>query len=118
VPGAIPSAILLYSSLQIKQIQNDTLSHFLLSRISSLYTDPMVLHQLALGRYIYPANEEETPPEIVLAFTEGTYHNISDFWELWMKLRHSLTRTMLGIEQEFIAMANKEIVEPGEEISR
>lgn len=115
--GAIPLAINLYSSLQIKQIQNDTISHILLTRISSLYTDPTVLHQLALARSIYISNEDETPPQIFRAFQEGTYHNIPDFWELWIRVRHSLTRAMLSREQEFVSRANEQDMDAVDEIT-
>jgi N-terminal acetyltransferase B complex non-catalytic subunit len=107
---------MLYSSLDIKQIQNDTLSHFLLSRISTLYPDQHVLYNMALARYIYSSNEDETPPQIWAAFREGTYHNVPDFWNLWMKLRHSLTRAVLYREREFVAMSNKTEREPLDEI--
>jgi N-terminal acetyltransferase B complex non-catalytic subunit len=108
---------MLYAGLQIKQIQHETLSHFLLSRISTLYTDALVLHQIALSRYIYPANEEESPPQIFRAFVEGTYHNVPDFWELWMKLRHSLTRTLLTNERDYIERATGQVTDPVENIS-
>jgi len=70
-----------------------------------------------LAKYIYPANEEETPPQIVLAFKEGTYHNVPDFWLLWEKLRNSLTRVMLSVERDFVARASKEDIEPMQELS-
>ena len=77
----------------------------------------MVLHQISLARSIYSANEEETPPQIFMAFVEGTYHNIPDFWELWMKLRHSLTRTLLTNERDYIERATGQVTDPVEEIS-
>jgi hypothetical protein len=51
------------------------------------------------------------------AFQEGTYHNIPDFWDLWMRLRHSLTRAMLLREQQFVGQANSEEMDPLEEIA-
>jgi len=36
------------------------------------------------------------------AFQEGTYHNIPDFWELWIRLRHSLARAMNTREQGYV----------------
>ena len=107
---------MIYAGMEIKQIQHDTLSHFLLTRISTLYTDQAVLHQIALAKSIYASNEEETPQEICRAFTEGTYHNIESFWGLWMKLRHSLTRTLLATEADYIALTNEETVEMREEM--
>ena len=77
----------------------------------------MVLHEIGLARSIYLANEEETPPQIFVAFAEGTYHNIPDFWELWMKLRHSLTRAMLSRERDLVSRANKEVIDLVEEIT-
>jgi len=105
-----------YNYLQLKHIQHDTLSHFLLSRISTLYPDQTVLQHIALGRYIYPSSEEEIPPQIFNSFMQGSYHNVHDFWDLWMKLRHSLTRAMLSREREFIARLYEES-EPLEEIT-
>ena len=106
----------MYAGLHIKQVQNDTLSHILLSRISTLYNDVMVIHETNVARSIYASNEEETPSQIFLAFVEGTYHNIPDFWDLWMRLRHSLTREMLLTERDLIALANNEDCGPFEEI--
>jgi N-terminal acetyltransferase B complex non-catalytic subunit len=108
---------MIYASLQIKQIQYDTLSHLLLTRISTLYTDQIVPHQIAISQAIYVSNENETPHEIYRAFKEGSYHNVEGFWGLWMKLRYSLTRTLLGTEVDYIALANGEGMGPTEEMS-
>jgi hypothetical protein len=61
-----------------------------------------------MARFIYPSNEEETPPQIYHAFIEETYHNIPDFWDLLMRLRHSLTRNALWRDREIIAWLNKD----------
>ena len=92
-----------YTSLQLKQIQYDTLSHILLSRISTVYPDTSLTHQIALGSHIYSSSEEEIPPQIFNSFIQGSYHNAPDFWDLWMKLRHSLTKTISSREREVIA---------------
>jgi len=106
---------MIYAGMQIKQVQHDTLSHFLLTRISTLYTDQAVIHQIALSKSIYSSNEEETPHEIHRAFTEGTYHHVEGFWGLWMKLRYSLTKTLLETEVDYIALTNEETIGMTEE---
>jgi N-terminal acetyltransferase B complex non-catalytic subunit len=107
----------LHATLSIKQIQHDTLSHIVLSRISTLTTDNEVLQQIAIARTIYASNEDETPPQIYQAFIEETYHNIPDFWDLWMRLRHSLTRNALWRDREIIGWLNNQDMDPVEEIS-
>ena len=92
-----------YTSLQLKHIQYDTLSHIFLSRISTIYPDTSLLHQIVLSNYIYSSSEEEIPPQIFNSFAQGSYHNAPDFWDLWMKLRHSLTKAMTSREREVIS---------------
>jgi N-terminal acetyltransferase B complex non-catalytic subunit len=103
--GAVPLAMTAYTSLGLKQIQYDTLSHILLSRISTLYTDPSVVQHIGMARFIYQSNEQETAPQIFHACVEGTYHNIPDFWDFWERLRNSLWRTALALELEAINRA-------------
>jgi hypothetical protein len=79
------------------------MSHFLLSRISTLYNDPSVLQLMAMTQSIYASNEEETPRDIYRAFMQGTYHNVPDFWDFCEKLRHSLWRLTLNWEREAIS---------------
>ena len=106
----------MFNSLQLKHTQSDTLSYFILSRISTLYTDPSVLQEFAMSRYIYPQADEEIPPQIILAFKEETYHNVPDFWDLWINLRNSLTRAILARERDIIARLNQETSETSEPI--
>jgi len=73
------------------------------------------MHQIA-GSYIYSSSEEEIPPQIFNSFLQGSYHNAPDFWDLWMKLRHSLTKAMSSREWEVIAGLGSDGV-PVEEIS-
>jgi N-acetyltransferase B complex (NatB) non catalytic subunit len=82
------------------------MSHFLLSRISTLYTDPSVLQLIAMTRSIYLSNEEETPPNIYRAFMQGTYHNVPDFWDFCEKLRNSLWRVALDSERKAISLVH------------
>lgn len=70
-----------------------------------------------MARTIYAANEDETPPQIYQAFIEETYHNIPDFWDLWMRLRHSLTRNALWRDREIIGWLNNQNMESVEEIN-
>jgi N-acetyltransferase B complex (NatB) non catalytic subunit len=103
--------------LDIKQIQHDTLSHILFPRISTLYNNQIVLYQLSIALSIYHSNEDETPSQIFPSFKEGTYHNIPDFWELWMRLRNSLTKETLLRERDFVNWSNGENVSRFESIS-
>jgi hypothetical protein len=55
------------------------------------------------ARVIYNSNEEETLPNVFLAFKEGTYHNVVEFWDLWVRLRGSLWRAVLEREREAVS---------------
>ena|SRR5579859_5300915 len=97
-------------------MQFDTLAHHHLSRVSTIYPDEMVLQQISLSRYIYSASEEEIPPQVFNSFMQGSYHNAPDFWDLWMSLRHSLSRAILAKERELLARHYQE-GDPPEEIT-
>ncbi len=97
--GAPSLAVKCYECLNIKQIQYDTMSHHLLTRISSIYptNDTMNLMNGKVRR-IYSANLEETPNMICLAYEHGTYSQIRDFFIFRERLEKSLWLYILEIE--------------------
>jgi len=102
--GAIGSAIDVYPRLNIKQIQHDTLSHFLLTRISTLLPNdartPSYLHD-ALG--IYESSRTQTPSMLQLAFERGGYAQMMGFLEFSERVEGSVCRTMWEIELRRLA---------------
>ncbi|KAJ2852786.1 mitochondrial distribution and morphology, partial [Coemansia erecta] len=105
----------LYDSLNIKNIQNDTLGHFVIGQ------------GLALGCYIpdlelsyecvsfYDRAHHTIPRELESAYKNGTYSNIPDFLEFRDNLKNSFQREIAhrcALRGETIAQGcTKEVVE-------
>ncbi|OLL26166.1 N-terminal acetyltransferase B complex subunit arm1 [Neolecta irregularis DAH-3] len=96
--GAFPQAISVYKSLNIKQIQCDTLNHLVFTRIASVYPSETVTSLLKESCSIYGANAEETPEAICRAYESGAWSKIEDFTKLRQRLEASLWKAMTGIE--------------------
>ncbi|RPA91322.1 hypothetical protein L873DRAFT_1794936 [Choiromyces venosus 120613-1] len=102
--GAIPLAMEIYPRLNIKQIQNDTLAHFLLTRISTLHpssnrTDPL----LKEAGKIYETSRTQTPGMLVLAYERGSYSQMMGFVEFAERVSGSVCRGMWEIEKRRLA---------------
>jgi N-terminal acetyltransferase B complex non-catalytic subunit len=98
--GAARLAAQIWSSLNIKQIQHDTLSYIFLTRISSITRVHNLDHMLPLAQSIYLSAKEEVPPQVVQAFERGAYHNVPEFWELGDRLERSVSRILMNEEGE------------------
>lgn len=98
--GAIPLAIEVYPRLNIKQIQNDTLSHFLLTRISTVLPNERKVEVILneAGR-IYESSGAQTPNMLVLAFERGGYAQMMGFLEFSERVAGSVCRSMWEIER-------------------
>lgn len=98
--GAVSFAVEVYPRLNIKQIQNDTLSHFLLTRISTLLPAEKKVEQLLseAGR-IYESSSSQTPNMLVLAFERGGYAQMMGFLEFSERVAGSVCRSMWEIER-------------------
>ncbi|CUS10720.1 unnamed protein product [Tuber aestivum] len=102
--GAIPLAMEVYPRLNIKQIQNDTLAHFLLTRISVLHpssnkTEPLLKEALK----IYETSRIQTPGMLVLAYERGSYAQMMGFVEFADRVSGSVCRGMWEIERRRLA---------------
>lgn len=101
--GAIPLALEIYPRLNIKQIQNDTLSHFLLTRISTvLPAEKRVETLLNEAGRIYESSAAQTPNMLVLAFERGGYAQMMGFLEFSERVAGSVCRSMWEIERRRI----------------
>jgi N-terminal acetyltransferase B complex non-catalytic subunit len=97
--GAISSAFKVYEHLNIKQIQNDTLSHYLLTRISTLLpNDARTATFLHEAGGIYESSRMQTPNMLQLAFERGGYAQMMGFLEFSDRVAGSICRSMWEIE--------------------
>lgn len=98
--GAVGLAVDVYPGLNIKQIQNDTLSHFLLTRISTLLPAERKVEQILneAGR-IYESSSSQTPNMLVLAFERSGYAQMMGFLEFSERVAGSVCRSMWEIER-------------------
>ena len=88
----------------IKQIQNDTLAYFLLTRISALHpssnkTEPLLKEALK----IYKTSRSQTPGMLVLAYERGSYAPMMGFVEFADRVSGSVCRGMWEVEKSRIA---------------
>ncbi|KAF8539658.1 N-acetyltransferase B complex non catalytic subunit-domain-containing protein [Trichophaea hybrida] len=97
--GAIGSALDIYPRLNIKQIQNDTLSHFMLTRISALLpNDARTASFLSDAGGIYESSRTQTPNMLQLAFERGGYSQMMGFLEFSERVAGSVCRSMYEVE--------------------
>ncbi|BFZ62733.1 mitochondrial distribution and morphology [Saitoella coloradoensis] len=101
--ASFPRAISIYESLSVKQVQNDTLSHTLLTRIATLYPTRECVKILRGAMDIYTANANETPNMMCHAYEKGAYSQIAGFSEFYERLDKSLWRGMVDVEGRRVA---------------
>ena len=94
----------IYPRLNIKQIQNDTLAHFLLIRTSALHpssnkTEPLLKEALK----IYETSRSQTPGRLVLAYERGSYAQMMRFVEFGDRASRSVRRGMWEVEKSRLA---------------
>ncbi|KAI9486220.1 MAG: N-acetyltransferase B complex non catalytic subunit-domain-containing protein [Benjaminiella poitrasii] len=88
----------IYRTMEIKQIQFDTMIHYFTDRFASLgCIDELedILHESLL---IYKSNEVETPEMLVKAYQYGTFSKIQEFIEFRRRLDTSLQHAITQIE--------------------
>ncbi|KAI8048031.1 N-acetyltransferase B complex non catalytic subunit-domain-containing protein [Gilbertella persicaria] len=95
----------IYRTMEIKQIQFDTMIHYFTDRYASLgcVSELETLFYDSLS--IYKSNEVETPEMLVKAYQYGTYSKIQEFIEfrrrLDTSLQHAITRVEL-LRSDFV----------------
>jgi N-terminal acetyltransferase B complex non-catalytic subunit len=112
--GAVGLALDIYPRLNIKQIQNDTLSHFLLTRISTLLpNDARTPPFLRDAGGIYESSRTQTPNMLQLAFERGGYAQMMGFLDFSERVAGSLCRTMWEVELRRLARLQPGYPDPG-----
>ncbi|TFY72671.1 hypothetical protein EVG20_g343 [Dentipellis fragilis] len=102
-----------YRLLNAKSIQNDTLSHFVLSRASTFSLaasgDLTYASECLESSQIYMSNSQETSDFIVRAFSTERYSQIPDFITFEDRLDNSLQRDLVKIEHVRMRLSHEVI---------
>ncbi|ODQ63994.1 hypothetical protein NADFUDRAFT_52979 [Nadsonia fulvescens var. elongata DSM 6958] len=93
--GCYTKALVHYKSLSIKMIQQETLSHMLLTRVSTMYP---TINELRENLYIYNSHANETPQLVQYAFETAAYSKISGFLKFADSMDHSLNKSLIELE--------------------
>ncbi|KAI9821584.1 MAG: hypothetical protein M1832_003258 [Thelocarpon impressellum] len=91
--GSVASEV--YPRLAIKQIQNDTLSYNILSRISTLHPHTVVTS-------IKPVDTADLEPELGKALEEGSYDQIEGFSDFGRRVKRSICKAMWHLERHLL----------------
>ncbi|KAJ4487875.1 actin cytoskeleton organization protein [Lentinula aciculospora] len=111
--GAPSAALEHYRLLRVKQVQNDTLSHFILSRCSTFSLaasgDLTFTSECLESSQIYVSNSQETNDYVIRAFSAEKYSQIPQFilFEDW--LENSLQRDITKLEYLRMRIAHETI---------
>ncbi|KAH7913728.1 N-acetyltransferase B complex non catalytic subunit-domain-containing protein [Hygrophoropsis aurantiaca] len=109
--GAPSLALEHYRQINVKQVQNDTLSHFILTRaltFSLAATGDLTYPSECLeSSQIYMNNSQETADFIVRAFTSEKYSQIPDFITFEDRLDNSLQRDVVKVEHVRMRMTHE-----------
>ncbi|KAJ2089198.1 mitochondrial distribution and morphology [Coemansia sp. RSA 986] len=105
----------LYDTLNIKNIQNDTLGHFIVGQGLALGCYIPDLELSYAGVSFYDRAHFTIPHELESAYKNGTYSNIPDFLEFRNNLKHSFQREIThrcALRSETISQGcSKDVVE-------
>ncbi|KAG0345202.1 N-alpha-acetyltransferase 25, NatB auxiliary subunit [Podila humilis] len=96
--GAFSCATNIYSTMGIKHVQHDTLSHFITDRASTFGQFGDALNQLYSAHEIYHSNEAETPEMILQAYKYSTFSKMQEFIEFQSRLENSLQKMVADRE--------------------
>ncbi|KAL5489723.1 MDM20 [Sanghuangporus weigelae] len=100
-----------YRAMRIKQVQTDTLSHFLLARASTYSLvasgDLTLTTECVEASNIYASNSQDTSEFIVRAFAQEKYSQIPDLIEFEERLDNSLQRDLVKIEHVRMRLAHE-----------
>ncbi|KAJ8657138.1 hypothetical protein O0I10_007218 [Lichtheimia ornata] len=96
--GVYNRPLQIFRTMDIKQIQFDTMTHYFTDRFNSLGCNDEVEDVLLESLMIYKSNEVETPEMIVKAYQHGTFSKIQEFIEFRSRLDASLQHAITNIE--------------------
>ncbi|TPX65727.1 hypothetical protein SpCBS45565_g04984 [Spizellomyces sp. 'palustris'] len=92
--GVFQRMLDLAASLDVKQIQHDTLSFLFTDDLELLGCPELALRSFIKAMTIYASNERETPEMIVQAFKYGTFSKIPEFIRFRDRVRRSLQHSI------------------------
>ncbi|KAG6336410.1 hypothetical protein ID866_2683 [Astraeus odoratus] len=111
--GAPALALDHYRAMNVKRVQNDTLSHLVLSRaltFSLAATGDLTYPTECLeSSQIYLANAQETSDFVVRAFTSERYTQIPEFIEFEDRLENSLQRDVVKLEHVRMRLTHEQL---------
>ncbi|KAI7864096.1 N-acetyltransferase B complex non catalytic subunit-domain-containing protein [Spinellus fusiger] len=85
-------------TMDIKQIQYDTMIHYFTDRYITLGCHDEVENMLFEALSIYKSNDVETPEMLVRAYQFGTFSKIQEFIEFRRRLDTSLQHAIINVE--------------------
>ncbi|KAL0097689.1 N-acetyltransferase B complex non catalytic subunit-domain-containing protein [Phycomyces blakesleeanus] len=88
----------IYLTMEIKQIQFDTMIHYFTDKLFSLGCLDEIEQSLYDALVIYKSNEVETPEMLVKAYQFGTFSKIQEFIEFRNRLDTSLQHSISLVE--------------------
>ncbi|WBW70973.1 NatB N-acetyltransferase complex regulatory subunit Naa25 [Schizosaccharomyces osmophilus] len=97
--GGFPAACKIYDTMSIKQVQNDTLDHYLLTRATTHFPSNLSAQYINASMRIYASNEFETPEMISNAYEEDAYSQIEDMCQFRSRLDHSMWKSIVLVER-------------------
>ncbi|TDL21521.1 actin cytoskeleton organization protein [Rickenella mellea] len=104
-----------YHDMNVKQVQNDTLSHFTLARASTFSLvatgDLQFSQEILESSQIYSSNSSDTADYIVRAFGAEKYSQIPDFISFEERLDNSLQRDLIKIEHVLMRLTHEPIMD-------
>ncbi|KAF9227685.1 hypothetical protein BS17DRAFT_774157 [Gyrodon lividus] len=102
-----------YRRMNVKQVQNDTLSHLILTRALTFSLaacgDLTYPSECLESSQIYLASSQETSDFIVRAFTAEKYTQIPDFIEFEDRLENSLQRDVVKLEHVRMRLTHEQL---------
>ncbi|KAK9430107.1 N-acetyltransferase B complex non catalytic subunit-domain-containing protein [Lipomyces doorenjongii] len=98
--GSFQQALGHYNILSIKNIQMDVLSHYLLSRVSTICP---TWKPLISTRDIYDSNAVQTPYHIKKVYETGAFSQVAGCMEFGKRLSESINKGILCVEAKRVA---------------
>ncbi|KAI9492083.1 N-acetyltransferase B complex non catalytic subunit-domain-containing protein [Zychaea mexicana] len=96
--GVCNRPVQIFRTMDIKQVQFDTMIHYFTDRFISLACLDEVEQLLLESLMIYKSNQVETPEMVVKAYQYGTFSKIQEFIEFRSRLDSSLQQAITNVE--------------------
>jgi len=103
--GAFPPALRLLESLDVKNLQMDSVTHVVLDGALHLRTETETVQLFGTMMAFYTKARGETPRLVCLPYQEGSYSKVGEFYEFLDMLHHSLQAAVLKVERGFFLLS-------------